>query len=191
MSPLAIGGFVLLGVLAIAVGAFMAGLFSGGGVAVQSPSSTPLISAAPSASLEPSLQPSTAPSVPVATPIPTAGPPFTFPDGFTARTEPCAEEPTNQDGCSSSGATVSGGSLWVWVGFRKGNGADVLAVTIVNASGTAVSDGSIELGSIKGCEDSCNGWARFRFNGLAVGNYTIEVDRNDTPAAEATFTVTG
>ena len=30
MSPLAIGGFVLLGVLAIGVGAFMAGLFSGG-----------------------------------------------------------------------------------------------------------------------------------------------------------------
>ena len=192
MSPLAIGGFVLLGVLAIAVGAFMAGLVSRGGVAVQSPSRTPLISAGPSASLEPSLEPSNAPSLPLATPIPTAGPPFTFPDGFTARTEPCAEEPTNNpDGCGSSGATVTGGSVWVWVGFRKGNAPDVLAVTIVNASGTPVSDGSIELGSIKGCEALCNGWVRFRFNGLAVGNYTIEVDRNDTPAAEATFTVTG
>ena len=58
MSPLAIGGFVLLGVLAIAVGAVMAGLFSGG-VAQESPSGTPLTSAAPSASLGPSLGPST------------------------------------------------------------------------------------------------------------------------------------
>jgi hypothetical protein len=191
MSPLAIGGFVLLGVLAIAVGAVVAGLFSGGGVAVESPSSTPLVSVAPSITLEPSLAPSTAPSAPEATPIPSAGAPFTFPDGFTARTEPCAEEPTNQDGCDSSGATVSGGSMWVWVGWRKGNGVDVLGANIVNASGTSVGDGSIELGSIKGCEDSCNGWARFRFTGLSVGNYTIRVSRNGTPAAEATFTVTG
>jgi hypothetical protein len=53
-----------------------------------------------------------------------------------------------------------------------------------------VGDGSLALGSLD-CGDSCNGWGRFRFNGLAVGNYTIEVERNGTPAAEATFTVTG
>ena len=40
LSPLAIGGFVLLGVLAIAVGAFVSGIFSGG-VATGSPSPTP------------------------------------------------------------------------------------------------------------------------------------------------------
>ena len=190
MSPLAIGGFVLLGVLAIAVGAVMAGLFSGGGVAVESPSGTPLVSVAPSTTLEPSLAPSTAPSAPLATPLPSAGEPFTFPDGFTARTEPCAEEPSSENGCDSSGATISGGSLWVWVGFRNGNDTDILSVSVVDAAGTSVGDGSLSLGSID-CGDSCSGWGRFRFNGLAVGSYTIKVERNGTPAAEATFTVTG
>jgi len=190
MSPLAIGGFVLLGVLAIAVGAVMAGLFSGG-VALESPSGTPLTSTAPSASVAPSVAPSTEPSVPGATPIASDdGSPVVFPDGFTARTEPCAEEPS-EDGCNSSGATISGGSVWVWIGWRKGNGVDVLGASIVNASGTSVSDGSIELGSIRGCSDSCNGWARFRFSGLSVGNYTIRVERNGALAATATFTVTG
>jgi hypothetical protein len=190
MSPLAIGGFVLLGVLAIGVGAFMAGIFGGGGVAVESPTSSPIVSIAPSATLEPSLAPSSAPSVPVATPGPSNGTPVTFPDGFTARTEPCAEEPSSQEGCNSSGATVSGGSVWVWVGFRKGNNADVLSVSVVDAAGTSVGDGSLALGSLK-CGDSCSGWGRFRFNSLAVGNYTIEVRRNGELAAKATFTVTG
>jgi hypothetical protein len=187
MSPLAIGGFVLLGILAIAVGAFISGIFAGG-VASESPSPTPSVSVAPSPSH--SLEPTPAPSV-AATPIASAnGSPVPFPDGFTARTEPCAEEPTSIDGCNSSGATISGGSVWVWVGFRKGTESDVLGVTIVNASGTSVGDGSLELGSI-GCGDSCSGWARFRFTGLDVGNYTIRVTRNGTLAAEATFTVTG
>jgi hypothetical protein len=190
MSPLAIGGFVLLGVLAIGVGAFIAGIFGGGGVAVESPTSSPIVSIAPSATLEPSLEPSSAPSVPAPTPGPSNGSPVTFPDGFTARTEPCAEEPSSQEGCNSSGATVSGGTMWVWVGFRKGNDADVLSVTVLDAAGTSVGDGSLSLGSI-GCTTSCNGWGRFKFSGLAVGNYTIEVDRNGTLAARASFTVTG
>lgn len=190
MSPLAIGGFVLLGVLAIAVGAVMAGLFSGG-VASESPSGTPLTSAVPSAGLGPSLGPSTAQSVPGATPIASDdGSPVVFPDGFTARTEPCAEEPKSQDGCGSSGATISGGSVWVWIGFREGNDADVLQVNVVDAAGTSVGDGSLSLGSI-GCGDSCNGWARFRFSSLGVGNYTIKVERNSQLAAQSTFTVTG
>jgi hypothetical protein len=189
MSPLAIGGFVLLGILAIGVGAVMAGLFSGG-TAVASPTATPSASVAPSLTAQPSVAPSTAPSLPVATPAPSGGSPVTFPDGFTARTEPCAEEPTSQDGCNSSGATISGGSVWVWIGFRKGNDADVLAVSVLNAAGTTVGDGSLSLGSI-GCGNSCSGWARFKFAGLAVGNYTIKVNRNDTFATEATFTVTG
>lgn len=189
MGPLAIGGFVLLGILAIAVGAVMAGVFSGG-VAVTSPSPTPSISEAPSPSLEPSVAPSTQPSLAEPTPVGSSGSPAVFPDGFTARTEPCAEEPASQDGCNSSGSTVSGGSVWVWIGFRKGNSEDLLSVTVVNALGQSVGDGSLSLGSI-GCSNPCSGWARFRFSGLAVGNYTIEVARNGTLAATATFTVTG
>jgi hypothetical protein len=189
MSPLAIGGFVLLGILAIAVGAFISGIFAGG-VAVESPSATPTVSQAPSASSSPSLGPSTGPSA-AATPIGSSdGSPAVFPDGFTARTEPSAEEPSSADGCNSSGSTISGGAVWAWVGFRKGNSSDVLEVRVINASGTSVGDGSLELGSI-GCGDSCSGWGRFRFTGLPVGNYTIRVDRNGTFAAQATFTVTG
>jgi hypothetical protein len=188
MSPLAIGGFVLLGILAIAVGAVVSGLFSGG-VAVSSPSGTPAVSVAPSISTA-SVAPSVAPSLPIPTPVPSGSTPGPFPDGFTARTEPCAEEPTSQEGCNSSGSTISGGSVWVWIGFRKGTDSDVLHVSVLNASGTSVGDGSLSLGSID-CGNSCNGWARFKFSGLSVGTYTIKVDRNDTPAAEATFTVTG
>ena len=189
VGPLAIGGFVLLGILAIGVGAFMSGLFSGG-VAVESPSATPLVSSAPSQA--PSLAPTAGPSQPLATPSPSGGP-VVFPDGFTARTEPCAEEPSSADGCGSSGATISGGSVWVWVGWREGSDADTIGATIVDAAGTAVADGHIPLSSIgkSGCGSSCNGWARFKFSGLAVGNYTIRVDRNGTLAAEESFTVTG
>jgi hypothetical protein len=189
VGPMAIGGFVLLGILAIGVGAFMSGLFSGG-VALESPSSTPRVSSAPSQA--PSLEPTAGQSQPLATPNPSGGP-VVFPDGFTARTEPCAEEPSSDDGCGSSGATISGGSVWVWVGWREGSDADTIGATIVDAAGTAVADGHIPLSSIgkSGCGSSCNGWARFKFSGLAVGNYTIRVDRNGTLAAEASFTVTG
>jgi hypothetical protein len=187
ISPLAIGGFVLLGVLAIAVGAFISGIFSGG-VAVGSPSPTPLVSVAPSATPEPTVAPSASGSVPPSSTA-ASGSPGPFADGFTARTQPCAEEPASQDGCSSSGASVTGGSVWVWVGFRKGNDADVLGVSLVNSTGTSVGDGSLPLGTIN-CGNSCSGWARFQFRGLSPGDYTIRVDRNGAPAAEALFTVT-
>jgi hypothetical protein len=187
MSPLAIGGFVLLGVLAIAVGAFISGIFSGG-VAVASPSPTPLVSVAPSATLEPSVEPTARASVPASSTA-SSGSPAPFADGFTASTQPCAVEPTSPDGCSSSGASVTGRSVWVWVGFRKGNDADVLGVSVVNATGTSVGDGSLSLGTIK-CGNSCSGWARFQFGGLSPGAYTIRVDRNGAPVAEAPFTVT-
>jgi hypothetical protein len=185
MGPLAIGGFVLLGVLAIGVGAFMAGLFSGG-AAVGSPSPTPLASTLPSASAAASLQPSTAPSVPAsisptATPVP-------LPDGFTARTEPCAEQPASQDGCGSSGATVSGGTVWVWVGWRKGTAADALGVALVDATGATVRHSSYALSNLASCADGCDGWARFKFGQLDPGDYTIHIDRNGEQVAQASFT---
>ncbi|MEX1157120.1 MAG: hypothetical protein WED12_08130 [Chloroflexota bacterium] len=186
MSPLAIGGFVLLGILAIGVGAFISGIF-GGGVAQATPTPTPSATSAPTATPEITAVPSTSPSA-AGTPAPSL-PPFTFADGFTARTEPCLDEPS-EDGCGSSGASVSGGSIWVWVGVRKGNGEDILGVAIVNASGATAGNGSLSLGAI-GCDDSCSAWGRFRFGGLAPGNYTIRIDRNGEPAAEASFTVTG
>jgi hypothetical protein len=187
MSALAIGGFVLLGILAIGVGAFISGIF-GGGVAQATPTPTPSASVAPSATPEATAAP-TASASQAASPGASQGPPFTFPDGFTARTEPCAEEPAS-DGCGSSGASISGGSVWVWIGFRKGSDADVLGVAVLNAARNRVGTSSLALSDID-CGDSCSGWGRFRFAGLGPGNYTIRIDRNGTPAAEASFTVTG
>jgi len=185
MSALAIGGFVLLGILAIGVGAFISGIFAGG-VAQATPTPTPTVSVAPSATPAATLVPSPSASVtaslnPTATPIP-------LPDGFTARVEPCAEQPP-KDGCDSSGSSVSGGSVWAWIGFRLGSDADILGVAIVNASGDTVGTGSLRLSDIL-CGDSCSGWGRFHFSGLSAGNYTIRVDRNGLPVAEAPFTVT-
>lgn len=187
-GPFAIGGFVLLGVLAIGVGALMAGLFSGG-TALGSPSPTPLISTAPSPSLGASPSSSGAPSAPASVGASTA--PSAVADEFTARTEPCAEQPASQDGCGSSGSTVSGGSVWVWVGWRKGSDADTLGVSILDDTGADVGTGSLALSTIgsNGCGASCNGWARFKFGGLDPGDYTIRVDRNGVQVAEASFTV--
>jgi hypothetical protein len=53
-----------------------------------------------------------------------------------------------------------------------------------------VGDGSIELRAIN-CGRSCNGYVRFQFGSLAPGDYTIRVNRNGHPAAEAAFTVSG
>lgn len=187
ISPLAIGGFVLLGVLAIGVGVLVSGVFSGG-VAVASPTPTPTATAVPTGTLAPTGEP-TPSSSGSASAHPGNGSPLPFPDGFSARTEPCANEPASQDGCSSSGASVSGGSVWVWVGFRNATDPDLLGVTIVDASGASVGNGSLALASI-GCGNSCSGWARFRFGGLSPGTYKIRVDRNGLPASEAPFTVT-
>jgi hypothetical protein len=175
-------------VLAIGVGAFMAGLFSGG-AALGSPSPTPLASTLPGVTLAPSVEPTTNPSVPAS--LNPTGTPVPPPDGFTARTEPCAEQPASSDGCGSSGASVSGGTVWVWIGWRKGSDADTLGVTIADSTGATVGTGSLALSGIgaNGCGASCSGWGRFKFGGLDPGDYTISVDRNGAQVAESSFTV--
>ncbi len=187
IGPLMVGLFVVLGIVAVGIGAALSGVF-GDGVAQTTPSPTPFVTqqATPSPSLEPSLDQSIEPSV---EPTPASGSPFIFPDGFTAETQPCAEQPESFSGCDSSGATVSDGAVWVWIGFRKGNDADAISVTIVNAAGATAGESSLLLGDVIDCGDSCNGWLRFRFGSLAPGNYGIRIARNGLPAAEASFTV--
>jgi hypothetical protein len=186
VGPLAIVAFVALGVMAIGIGVVISGLFAG--AAKSSPSPTPLASQGPS-SASPSVGASpsaTAVPTPIVTPTPSG--PVVFPDGFTADAQPCGEQPTSFDGCDSSGSTVSDGTVWVWVGFRNGGKGDTLTVTILNSAGTAVHDGTIDLGGI--CS-SCNGYVRFRFSGLSPGSYTIRVDRNGQLADDAQFTAAG
>jgi len=187
VGPLAIVAFVALGVMAIGVGVVISGIL--GGAAQSTPSPTPLVSQAP-ASTAPSTAPaSTAPSTaqtPAATPTPEQ--PVVFPDGFTARVEPCAEQPISIDGCDSDGSTITGDTVWVWIGFHQGGDGDTLSVNILDSTATSVRDGDIDLGGI--CS-SCNGYVRFRFSGLSPGSYTIKVERNGEFADEATFAVAG
>jgi hypothetical protein len=187
VGPLAIVAFVALGVMAIGMGVVISGLFAG--AAQSTPSPTPLVSqaqspASPSVGGSPSM---TAVPTPSVAPTPSTGP-VVFPDGFTAEAQPCAEQPTSFDGCNSSGSTVTGGTIWVWIGFRNGGQGDTLTVNILDSTGTAVHDANIDLGGI--CS-SCNGYVRFRFSGLSPGGYTIKVERNDQFADEAQFTVAG
>ena len=187
-GPLAVVAVVALGLMAIGLGVVLSGVFSGVASASPSPSPTPIASVP--ATVGPTAEPTVAPTTTSApTPSPTAGP-VVFPDGFTAQTQPCADQPDSFSGCDSSGATVSGSSIWVWVGFRKGNDADVITATILDSGGTKVDDGSVTLSTIS-CGSSCNGWLRFRFTGLTPGNYLIHVDRNGQLAADSSFTVTG
>ncbi len=188
-GPLAVVAVVALALMAIGLGAILSGVFSG--VASASPSPTPpaSIAATPSPTLEPTPTLS-ATAAPTPTPTTTTGP-VVFADGFTAQTQPCAAQPDSFSGCNSSGSTVSGSSIWVWVGFRKGNDADVITASVVDATGTTVKDGSVSLSSISGCGSGCNGWLRYRFTGLAPGSYGIRVDRNGQLAAQSSFTVSG
>jgi hypothetical protein len=186
VGPLAVVAFVALGVMAIGVGAVISGIL--GGAAQSTPSPTPSVSQAP-ASTGPSIAPSPTVSV-IPTPTVAATPqqPVVFPDGFTARVEPCAEQPNSIDGCQSDGSTITGDTVWVFIGFHQGGDGDTLSVSILDSNATSVRDGDIDLGGI--CS-SCNGYVRFRFSGLTAGSYTIRVERNGEFADEATFTVAG
>ena len=195
-SALPIVGFVALGVIALLVGVFFSNLFSGDQPAARvtpSPSAAATTPAAssPSAAATTSAGPSTS-----GQPNSSEGPPITFPDGFVATTQPCVSQP-NASGCDSDGATNSG-SIWVYIGFEKGRGDDVLGMTIVDDAGSVVVQASLELSELGGpCEEGgvCNGWILFPgfgtpYSDLEAGDYRIRINRNGLPAAEADFTVT-
>ena len=176
--------FLGLGFLALVAGAYFGGLFGNGdGQALASP--TPTVVGTPS--LKPTVEATPQGSVaPTSTPIPSAGGPITFPDGFIARAEPCAAEPTGST-CANSGA-VNTGTVWILVSFRHGAPTDVLGVTVIDSSGKAVDDGSLVLASI-GCGTDCAGYTYFRFSNLKPGAYRVPATRNGALAAETTFTV--
>jgi hypothetical protein len=182
-GPWLIVGIIGLGLVALLGGVLLSGLFGGGpGVARDT--------APPSAITTPS--PTTGPEQ-TATPAPTteasAGPPGTFADGFTATVQPCASTDMNPDGCVESGTTLSGDTVWVWAGFKKGTGSDVVGVTLVDpATDEEIQDASLELSQVN-CGTVCNGYLKFSFSGLSAGDYVLRVTRNGTFAAEAPFTV--
>jgi hypothetical protein len=187
----AILGFLVLGVLALLAGAVLAGVFTGDpNIGANDPTLTP--SPTLSESLAPSPSESAAATI-APSPTPSGSPaesgePVTFPDGFTAQTQPCIPGSANTNGCNSN-ATTNSGTVWVWVGFANGKEADVLAARLTGPDGAVVGEGAIDLARI-GCRPTCRGgWTYFPFGNLPPGTYEATVERNGQLAAETEFTV--
>jgi hypothetical protein len=179
--------FLGLGVLALLGGAILGGLFEGGPSGAASPTPTAAVATpTPEPTPQPSVVATETPGPASATPVPSTAPPTSFPDGFIARAEPCAEQPTAST-CDNSGA-VNDGEVWILTSFRHGVPTDIIMVEVLHESGTVVDDGSISL-SFCGTNTDCAGYTYFRFSNLDPGDYDVRVTRNGTPAAETSFTV--
>lgn len=185
-GPLAVVAVVALGLMAIGLGAILSGVFSGVASASPTPGLLPSVAATASPTVEPTATPTTTQA---ASSTPTAAPSVPA-NAFAAETQPCATEPDKASGCDSSGSTVSGDAVWVWIGFRNGSDADLITATVLDSTGGKVDDGTVSLSVIK-CGSSCNGWLRFRFSGLTPGKYAIRIDRNGQKVAESSFVVSG
>lgn len=189
-GALPIIGFILLGVLALAVGAVLATLLGGnGGVGEASPSQTPTVSLAPS--VGPSTEPSGSGSEPPsATPEPTDGP-ITFPDGAVITVQACGTADMSFDGCDVDGSTISGRLMWVWIGFNDADGSDTFVLTL-RSEGETIDQQEKVLGEVVGCPGTCSGYLiGAAYRGLEPGDYELVVRRNDDFADSATFRVEG
>lgn len=184
----AVLGIAALGVLALFVGIMLSGVFSGDdGVGQATPS--PSVAVTPSSDLTaaPSQSAAASPSSSAASSSSPSDGPQTFPDGFVAEAQPCANPPNSPD-CGSSGAR-NNGNVWIVVSFQNGTASDVVGATVEHADGTPVAGGgSLPLADI-GCESSCRGYTYFAFQNLENGTYTVNVTRNGEPASETGFTV--
>ena len=185
-GALAIVGFLALGIVALLGGALLAGVFGGGpgtGELTDTPSPSPTVSASVEPSVSAAPTGSGAPSGSTAA----SGEPVVFHDGFTAEAQPCIPGSVSSDGCNSN-ASVNSGQVEIWVGFRNGNGNDVIGVRLILPDGS-VEDGSIELADI-GCQTNCPGYTYFPFSGLGPGTYDVEITRNGELAGTTSFEVT-
>jgi hypothetical protein len=189
-GALPIIGFVVLCVMALAVGAVLAGVFSGpSGVADASPTPEPTESVEPSVAPTPvaSGQPSSEAS---ATPEPTDGP-VTFPDGAVYTVQPCATREMSFDGCEADGSSISGTNMWVWIGFDGAAGSDDI-VLLLQSNGTTIDQQEKQLGSVVDCPATCGGYLiGAAYTGLDPGDYDLVVRRNGDFADRASFTVQG
>ncbi|HEX5578204.1 MAG TPA: hypothetical protein VFY43_00895 [Candidatus Limnocylindria bacterium] len=188
-SALPIIGFILLGVLALGVGAVLATLLGGdGGVGEASPTPTSAVVATPSE--VPSVPPSEAATDgPSTTPEPTDGP-VTFPDGAVITVQPCATADMGFEGCAVDGSTITEPTMWVWLGFDDANGTDTFTLTL-RSEGQTIDQQEKVLGQvINGCPATCSGYLiGAAYRGLERGEYELVVRRNDDFADSATFRV--
>jgi len=199
-SALPIIGFVVLCVLALGVGAVLAGLL-GGEEPVGQVSPSPSFVASEPPSQAPSELPSGVPSesADASSPTPTDGP-VTFADGALFTIQPCGsgewrEEAVGrpeEDACEVDGSTVSDGQVWAFVVFNGASGSDTLQVRLL--SNDQVEDElELTIGSVlDNCEDSCNGLIYgARYVELLPGEYQLELLRNGEFADSSSFVVAG
>jgi hypothetical protein len=185
---LPIVGFAALAVLALGVGAALAGMLGGAGVADVTTSPVPTASA--TVSVEPTTEPTATEGGASQTPEPTDGP-VTFPDGALITVQPCATQDMDFDGCIVDGSTISEPTMWVWIGFEDAAGADVFTLTL-RSEGQTIDQQEQELGDILGCPGTCTGYLIGAADrDLNPGEYQLVVRRNDEFADSATFTVEG
>ncbi|HET7583128.1 MAG TPA: hypothetical protein VFL75_10310 [Candidatus Limnocylindria bacterium] len=179
-------GFVVLAILALAVGAGLAGILGSGGVAETS--ATPTASQSVPGSTAPSLEPTSSGAEASSTPEPTDGP-VAFPDGAEITVQPCATKAMDFDGCKVDGSTISQPTMWVWIGFKKAAGNDTFTLDLVS-DGQTVDQQEQELGSIVSCPGTCSGYLiGAAYRDLDSGDYQLIVRRNGDFADSATFTV--
>jgi hypothetical protein len=198
-NALPIIGFVALCVLALAVGAVLAGLLgSDDGVADASPLASAEASGEPSA--EASVEPSGEASSPAgeATPPPSGGP-VTFPDGGLLTIQPCATRGFRDEAvgrpeemaCRVDGSTVDGGDLTAIIVFSGIDGSDTLAV-LLRSNGETINEQERVLSSVVSCGEGCNGLIYgAAYQGLEPGSYELVLNRNGEFADSAEFVVEG
>ena len=199
-SALPIIGFVLLSVLALGVGAVLAGLL-GGEEPVGQATPSPSVVASQGPSQAPSELPSGAPSesADASSPTPTDGP-VTFADGALFTIQPCGssgyqEEAIGrpeEDACEVDGSSVSDGEVWAFVVFNGASGSDTLQVRLLSNDQV---ENELELtieSVLGGCGDSCNGLIYgAHYVELLPGEYELVLQRNGEFADSATFAVEG
>jgi hypothetical protein len=188
-------GFVVLAVLALAVGAALAGMLGGGGVANASP--TPSASQATSSTSQASAVPTGSADQGSATPEPTDGP-VTFPDGAELSIQPCGSSGyqsgavgrPKENPCAANGSSISGGNVWAFVNFAHTAGSDALTVQLLQ-DGQVQDEQQFTIGSkLPDCGTTCNGLTYgAQYAGLLSGDYKLILQRNGEFADSATFTV--
>jgi hypothetical protein len=188
-------GFGALGIAALLAGILLSGVFApSAGVGRATPTPTATATTGGGAGDESPLPTDEGSAAASESPIASDGPPVQFEDGFTAEVEPCATTEVGPSGCDEPSDSIAGDTVYFWFHFSDAKGDDVVGVTLVDQeSGEMVpgADASLELSSV-GCGDTCpKGYLKFWFSQVDPGDYTVRVNRNGAPAAEADFSVTG
>jgi hypothetical protein len=183
--------------MALAVGAVLAGVFTGNETGQATPTPVPSV-ATPTP--EPTLEPTAVPTETgaPATPEPTDGP-VTFPDGAELSIQACATRgfkdsavgKPEMNACEVDGS-VNNGDVTTLVVFRSTGGDDALRIQL-RQNGEVIDVQDLRVGAIlSNCGATCGGLVYGpHYVDLPPGQYELVLRRNGDFADTATFTVGG